>query len=170
MRWLILLMLVGCAGDDKGGDSGAAGAGCPSVDLAGDAGSATVDDVEWVSESGQWITSGNKIQVVLNQTGPWGMTMVAITTDDGRSVTEALDEEEVPFRVSFADEGNYGSVREDIGNGANIYATNEPGGKGDMTVDFFDGETLTACFDFTAVTSAGVMIEVSSGAASVEGS
>ena len=168
MRWLILMMLVGCAAADKGEDSGSS-VGCPSVDLGTNAGQATVNDQEWLSSSGQWIESGNKIQVVLNQTGPWGMTMVAITTADGQPITEALDEEAVPFRVSFSTDGNYGSVREDLGNGANIYATNEPGGGGDMTVDTFDGTTMTACFDFTAVTNGGDLIEVRSGSALVAG-
>ena len=131
---------------------------------------ATVDGREWTTETGQWMTIGGGIQIVLDTGGPWAMTLVGTTTEDGDGVADALADDLAPFRVPFSDGSGTASIREDLGNGLEAFATNQPGGDGEMWIDAFDGTALTACFAFTATNADGLMRSVASGTAHVDGS
>lgn len=168
-RIFVGMLAIGCGGAESGKADGESGTNCDTSALGGLAGAAEVDGQDWSSAGGQWVTTGTGAQVFLDTSGPWGMTFVLMLTDSGDAVHEALADGDVPFVVSFSDDGNSASVRESIGGALNAYATNQPGGEGEVRVSAFDGTSMTTCFDFVAVDGDAVMMDVA-GVAMVDGS
>lgn len=163
MRFAMLMALsIGC-GEGKGGEI----ADCDADGLAGIA-QATVDGMEWSASGGSWSEAGSSIQINLESTLGVSMNLRAIRSESGASVADLMGEGSFPFVVDLAGEDGSGSVM-DQRTGMDSFASSQPGGWGSMSILGLQGSTLTACFQFDAINSGGVIMEIRDGKVEIDG-
>lgn len=136
MRSLFFLLLAACSTEDGA---------CPAVD-AGTA-QATIDGEAWTGSGATWAWAGDSLQLNLDRTGDWSMSVVLQTTTGGATLLDAVDAGTFPIEVSLkSGEGGFATVYP--AEGAS-FTTNDADG-GALTVAAVDGDALSACFDFAA--------------------
>ena len=156
LYWLVLLL--GCDTQDTQDDFN-----CSNDGLSGLA-SVEMDGDRWAADSGQWNRAGSGIQINLTFDGPQRSMTVRGTRDAyGVNLSERIEEGSFPINVSLSGEDGTGSII-DLGRNQS-YASNEA--SGNLTILDVQGDTLSACFSFIAVSDDSTMIEVTNGMAEV---
>ena len=148
-----VVTLSGCASDTDvsctvaGGDSQA---------------TATIDGSEWAADGGSWAVAGSAIQINLESAVKLVVTLRGSRDEFGDDVADLVIDREFPLDIDLGGADGHGGVQ-DLRNGLDGYASNQPGGSGSMTIADQDGDTLFACFEFVAINNEGVMMEVRDG-------
>jgi hypothetical protein len=121
---------------------------CPIGDLAGEA-TATVDGAPWSGPSAQWSFAGSSIQLMTAAGDGWRLSIVAQSTEDGQPLNTALDA--LPVTISLGDGADGGWALLYPESGGSSYKTS-PDAPGTLSINSVngDGDTLSACFSFTA--------------------
>ena len=148
--WMALLM-VGCSDYKSGSNNDST---CEPSTLDGNAGAALITTTDWWTPTGYWAWSGTAVQIILDQHIDWQMTLIANRTVEGEEVQDLLQSGVGPIEISLDDEtgGGNASVRHDLGQ-MESFASYD----GTLYIDPLEGNQLTACWDFRAEGSTGVL-------------
>jgi hypothetical protein len=166
MKWRMttfFVLAVGCGATD---DSGSAEC---SIDGLTDLASATMDGDTWPSNhsTNLWNRTGSGIQITLQFAETQrAMTIRGNHGSNGVSIVEGIDSGEFPINVSLDGADGTGSIIDS--RFGEVYASNQPGGSGSLTILDVQGSTMSACFSFVAANDDGVLMEVSNGMAEVD--
>ena len=162
-RFWLLVFAFGCAAGGKGGEF----ADCDADGLSGMA-SADVDGIDWTASDGSWMEAGSSIQINLESDIGLNLNLRAIRSSSGDSIADLVSSGALPVVVDLAGEDGSGSIM-DQRTGLDSYASSQPGGSGSMSLLSLEGSTLTACFNFDAVNSDGVIMQVRDGKVQING-
>ena len=86
---------------------------------------------------------------------------------DGVDVLTLITQESFPIEIDLGESDGYAAIM-DRRNGLTGYHSNEPGGSGSFTITDVDGETLSGCFTFDAVSVDQVVVEVREGKVKID--
>ncbi len=160
---LIVTLLLGCgAKEDTAGIED-----CQVGDLSG-AGQAKFDGNGWAASDGVWMESGTNITINLESDTNQNININAKKGADGTDVQTLISESQFPIVIDLSGDDGFGSVM-DLRNGLDGYESSNPGGSGTFVIAGVDGDTLTGCFEFDAVSAqTQVVIEVREGQVKID--
>lgn len=165
MKWLmgtLAVLATGCGALGK--DAGEAS--CTVDGLTGLA-SANMDGDAWSASDGTWNRTGSGIQIILQfPETERSMTIRGNRDQSGDDLVDLIDSAAFPINISLDGEDGTGSVMDS--RFRTSYASNKPGGSGDMSILDVQGSTMTACFSFVATNDDGEGIEVTEGMVEVD--
>jgi len=107
-----------------------------------------VDGAAWSATGAQWSLAGSSLQLMTQIGEGWRLSIVAQSTDDGTPLSTALDAGVFPVEIALADgaAGGWALLYPDAGSSFKT----APDAPGALTVTEVSGDTLSACFSFTA--------------------
>jgi len=165
MKWMLgalALLATGCDAIGKNADE----ASCTIEGLSGVA-SATMEGDQWSASDGTWNRTGPGVQIILQfPETERSVTIRGNRDESGVDLVDKIDAGEFPINISLGGEDGTGSVLDSRFNTS--YASNKPGGSGNMSILDVQGTVMSACFSFVAATDDGERIEVIEGMAEVD--
>jgi hypothetical protein len=160
---ILIPLLLGCAAKDGDGDT----VSCSISGLSGVA-NATIDGQAWAGNGGTWREAGSAIQIDIESVIDLTITLRGTKDSNGDSIADRVSDGSLPVTIDLSGADGHGGVR-DQRNGLDSYATNQPGGSGTLSILDVSGNTLSACFEFDAVSSGGVIMQVRDGKVKIDG-
>jgi len=155
MRALLLLPLLpltqGCSDDCKA-----------PTDLRGGVMEATIDGEAWLTDLASWSETGSSLNINVDRTNGYTISLVVQTVMDGRNVLDLLDQEELPLEVMLGDGEDGGWAVVYVEGESGSYSTTEGAG-GALTIAEREGDQLLGCVNFGAGSNAGETIELADG-------
>ena len=152
---LICIVVLGCSSKED--------LACEVTAFDGTA-TATLDGSAWMADAeAHWTESGTSIMVNLSSDASGRTINIKPKQSiEGVDVLTLIDEERFPIEMDLDDtDGTAGII--DLSNGLSGYETDNPGGGGIFVIASVDGDQLTGCFEFDAVSNDNVVIEVREG-------
>jgi len=157
MRSLIFLLgFMGCS------EKSESDASCTVGDIDGYVAMADVGGTQWAGDNGAWTWTGDGLQIVLDESVGFSMTLRLNKTSSGDTIRDAVDNDDLPALVSISGADGTASVMQNR-NGLVSYGTNQPGGGGELWLLAHDGNEVEACFLFDAVSDNGDVLSVADG-------
>ena len=144
-----LLLLPACSTTED--SATAVGAACTPTGAPSGTLSATLDGTPWSAEGVAQAPSGSGVQITSEPGDGWRITLVAKTTADEQSVSEALSTGPVEVPLTEGS-GNFAVVYP--ADGGTSYTTNSGGGTAVLAAA---GSSLDACFSFAAAGAEGTI-------------
>lgn len=121
-------------------------------------GTATLSlDGEALEYEATWLMAGSSLQLNL-ENGQSSMTIRLTQTDDGKTIEE-IGETSAVFSIGNPENGT-ATLYPSASSASATISSEDPGL---FTLDSFDENTLTGCFDFTAEAGDGTTYQVSTG-------
>ena len=155
MRALLLLSLLpltyGCSDECKA-----------PTDLRGGVMEATIDGQAWSTLVASWSETGSSLNINVDRTDGYTISMVLQTIMDGRNVLDLLDQDELPFDVTLGDGEDGGWAVVYVEGESGSYSTTEGVG-GSITIAEREGDQLLGCLYFGAGSNAGETVDLADG-------
>lgn len=117
----------------------------------------TVDGEAWTGAGASWSVAGDGVQVTTAEGGGWRLTLVASADEEGQGVAAALVDGE-SLVVPLGDESFAALYPTGV---AGSYAT-QAAGDGEAVLTR-TGDSVAACFSFTASAADGTAVELTGG-------
>lgn len=147
----LLSLLLGCSDECR----------APG-DLRGGVMEATIDGQPWSTDAATWSETGSSLNVNVNRTDGYTISMVLQSAIDTRNVLDMLDLDDLPIEVTLGEGEDGGWAVVYIEGESQSYATNNGAG-GVLTIVERDGDQLLGCVHFGASTNDGVSMSLEEG-------
>ena len=123
-------------------------------DLAAGSLEATIDGQAWSTTAASWSATGSSLNVNVDRTEGYTISMVVQSAIDTRNVLDLIDQDDFPIEITLGEGEDGGWAVVYVEGQSTSYSTTEGAG-GSMTIAERSGDQLMGCVAFAANTNDG---------------
>ncbi len=134
----------------------------PPSDLLSGSIEATIDGQAWSTAAATWSETGSSLNVNVDRTDGYTISMVVQSAIDSRNVLDLLDQDDLPIEITLG-EGEDGGWAVVYVEGQSTSYSTTVGAGGSMSIVEQEGDQLAGCVSFGASTNDGDELQLTDG-------